>query len=235
MQDDCQLSLQHQVKHTWRPVDAERAARLFQENQQLDEVMEEGLNIYWEIFLASKSPACVVLTAIELLQRTVLADQGVAPLTPCLPAACLWIASKVVEGQNSPFTYGSDFLPTWNDACEQLALQRYAAVLAQLLEAEAHVLVQLRFEVTYATTYDLVAALLRMADLARDVRLRGTVRVVETLMLLEGKPHMLEYRPSEIAACLCSHLNVPVPDYFPTPSLSLQEEVNRAWHESFEV
>lgn len=228
--EENELSLMHQATHTWRPVDVSMERRA-----ELKERLDDGLSVYWEIFLASGSPACVVLTAIDLLQRVLLADQGAAPLTPCLPAACLWIASKVVEGQNSPLTSGPDLLHTWNDVCMQLSLPRMITVLSQLVEAEVHVLTQLQFQVTYATTYDLVAALLRLAPVAREARLRATIRLVETLMLLEGKPQMLQYTPSQVAASLCPYLNLTPPAYFDIPPPSLIQEVEAAWQECFDT
>ena len=64
--------------------------------------------------------------------------------------------------------------------------------------------------------------------------LRLSVRVVETLMSLEGKAEMLQWRPSEVAAALCSEAQVPVPACFPAVPSVLTRIVHDAWAQSFD-
>jgi hypothetical protein len=229
--EEDEMALRHHMKHTWRPVNSQHFQQLLQEYPQMGDVLTGGVTVYWELFLNGVMPAWVVLTAIDLLQRALLADAGAAPLTPCLPAACLWIACKVVEGQDCKFTWGEDFRRMWNESCDDAKLH---VTLTRLLDADAHVLVQLEFRVTYATSYDLVKLVLRNSSLDRTVHVRISVRVVEALMVLEGGPEMLRWRPSEVASALCRCARVSVPDYFPEVHPELAQAVHDAWTESFE-
>jgi hypothetical protein len=153
----------------------------------------------------------VVFTAIELLLRYCAADHVSKFKVAHATEACLWVALKLVRGQDLDvqLTRGSGFIEFFGlkNTCAQT-----------LVQCEAAILKALAYDVTTVTAYDLLVLLLR------NLKRHGVVEpevassllneAVGALKKNEGRPALLEFKPSEVCAAalnqraLCAHLGV---------------------------
>jgi hypothetical protein len=140
---------------------------------------------------------CVVFTAIYLLMRYCCVEHVTKYKVAHVAEGCFWIACKLVRGQ--------DLHPTLTTASGFVGVFRLRHTSSEtLLLYETAILKALDYDVTTVTAYDLTVLLLRNMKRRRVVtpeRAKTLLQdAVATLRKCEGRPSLLQYKPSEICA-----------------------------------
>lgn len=206
------LTLPCVVTPSWRPVQTPDLEPLFGEPRRLS-AFRAARDTYWDIYSSGSLAPCTVFLALSLLQRCYLqaVDEeegggGERVDDSDIPVATLWLAVKVMEGQDCALLgYGSVVCWEWNK------FSAHHITPPGLLRAERETLRRLEVDVMTPTTFDLYICCLRLSQLRQQQKEEALERGMELLILIEGRAETLSYEEQEVVAGMCMVYGVPLP------------------------
>lgn len=229
--DEAVSALKHALKREtlYRPLQSDNQRRLF-DNPSLCKTYDDALVVYWQFFVKDKSPASVVFRGIDLLTRVLILEGGVGPLTNTFPAAALWIACKVVLGQDNPYNMSYDFLAVWHE-CQECEQEQATTRECELLEADAYILHLLDYDVFPSSPFDMLCMCLRICNANMSHKASMKRRIIQTLMIVEGRQSVLNHPPSHVVIVMCELCRIPAPTFLPITHVDpeLRHEIREAW------
>jgi hypothetical protein len=214
--EDTRIALTHALTHTsWRPLSSE-AADVLVHKPALRCMYDLATETYWELFATAPGwPPCTPFAALALMQRVLLAEaqgkgkqkrEGEGDIMDHIAPACLWIATKVVEGQEACAS-AECFCADWNTVARVRIYSR------DLRRAEVEVLNALQHDVTQPTTYDMCVMCLRLAAGVSQPTKEAALRdMTNLLIVVEKMPEALRFAPAHMCLALCASCHIPVDD-----------------------